>query len=106
MEKKKIGIAGLGMVGGALAQWFEKQEVKMLWLDPGKEFKDDVNQADYIFICVPTPYKDELKAYDYSAIDESLKKINAGKIVIIKSTVEIGITQMFAEKYPELILLF
>lgn len=107
MNKNRVGIIGAGMVGGALIKWFEKQDnIQLLKYDPGKGLNDDINQADYIFICVPTPYKDELKAYDYSAIDHNLKKIVSGKTIILKSTVEIGITQKYANEYPNLIFLF
>ena len=56
------GIMGVGMVGGALKDYFEKKGKvvgnDLFLYDPHKGFDsvDEVNKADVIFICVPTPY--------------------------------------------------
>ena len=106
-SKIKIGIMGLGMVGGAIAKWYEKQGHTVLKFDPPKNLYEDVNQADYIFVCVPTPYESKGKCYDVTYVMEALRYINPDKIVILKSTVDIGGTRTLNEMSQfQLILLF
>jgi len=107
-----IGIMGVGMVGGALKQYFEKKGKvigKDLFLyDPFKGFDlvEDINKADVIFICVPTPYLKDGKGFDLSFIEDAFSKIKGEKIIVIKSTALPGTTQKFQEKYPQHKVLF
>ena len=104
---KKIGIIGVGMVGGAVNNYFEKQGVKPFVYDKGKNFGSikEVNQADIVFICVPTPF-DKEKGFDLSYVTESCDNISGNKIIVIKSTVLPGTTQKLQEKYPQHRFLF
>ena len=82
----KIGIIGLGMVGGALQRYFaRKQNYKLFLYDKLKNLGgiDDINQADYIYICVPTPY-DPTTGQKNSALNQSVKALKGSKIIIIK----------------------
>lgn len=104
MDFKKIAIMGYGMVGGALGRYFELiRGIKPIVCDPYKGYHsiDEVNEADLIFICVPTPYDEEKGGFDLSYVDDSFAKINAEKIVVIKSTVLPGTTKEYQEKYPQ-----
>jgi len=105
---KKIGIVGVGMVGGALLGYFKKQGIKPLLYDKGKNFGSmkEVNQADIIFICVPTPFDKEKQSFDLSYIEESCNNISGNKIIVIKSTVLPGTTEKLQEKYPQHKFLF
>jgi UDPglucose 6-dehydrogenase len=105
---EKIGIIGVGMVGGALRKYFEKQGMNPLLYDKGKNFGSlkEVNMADIIFICVPTPFNKEKQSFDLSYIEESCNNISGSKIIIIKSTVLPGTTQKLQEKYPQHEFLF
>ncbi len=98
---KKIAIAGLGMVGGALSKWFKDA----ILYDPPKGMGSDeeLNTADIIFICVPTPYEDAGK---YKIIDSVLKKITGNKIIVIKSTVLPKTTYLFQQLYKKHKFLF
>ncbi|KKQ56422.1 MAG: UDP-glucose/GDP-mannose dehydrogenase dimerization [Parcubacteria group bacterium GW2011_GWA2_38_13] len=102
---KSVGIIGGGVVGKAVKNFFKNAKVydKFLTMDPW----DEVASQEYIFICVPTPYN-ENSGFDASIVDEVLEKLSNmdGKVVIIKSTVVPGTTDMFQEKYPKLRLLF
>ncbi|MDD5455313.1 MAG: hypothetical protein PHW62_07470 [Candidatus Ratteibacteria bacterium] len=100
-RKYKIGIAGLGMVGGALRRYFEKKDRYDLFLyDKFKKIGsiNNLNQANYIYIAVPTP-NFKTNKNDTSAIDGVISKLKYCKVVIIKSTVLPGTTDMFQEKY-------
>ncbi|MDD5433190.1 MAG: hypothetical protein PHE77_00810 [Candidatus Pacebacteria bacterium] len=107
-----IGIMGVGMVGGALKQYFEKKGKvigqDLFLYDPHKGFDsvEEVNKADVIFICVPTPYLKDGHGFDLSYIEDAFSKIKGEKIVVIKSTALPGTTQKFQDKYTELKVLF
>ncbi|MFH1854966.1 MAG: hypothetical protein ABH810_00945 [bacterium] len=98
---KQIAIVGVGFVGSALFKLL-KQKFNVLRYDPSKKFscsKEEVNECDVVFLCVPTPFDWVKKDYDYSAIDECLGWIKRGRVVVIKSTVQPGTTREVARKY-------
>lgn len=107
-----LGIMGVGMVGGALKDYFEKKGKvvgKDLFLyDPHKGFDsvDEVNKADVIFVCVPTPYLKDGHGFDLSYVEDAFSKIKEEKVVVIKSTALPGTTQKFQDKYPNHKVLF
>ena len=52
----KIGIVGLGVVGGTLYDWLkEKTEHELYRDDPGLGFDEIKSKVDAIFLCVPVP---------------------------------------------------
>jgi len=107
--KKTIAIIGhTGAVGAQIYRYFEEKAHLMMGLSLGSQTHDweEINKdADYVFVCVPTPYKWEQQVYDLSILNEVLYKLNE-KIVIIKSTIPPGTTEKLQEKYPTLTLLF
>jgi len=106
-SKLKIGIVGIGTVGGALKKYFEQQKKKFFLYDKYKKIGsiEEINQADVIFICVPTPY-DKKKGFDLSYVEDAVSKIQGGKIIVIKSTVLPGTTEKLQKKYPQHQFLF
>lgn len=106
-DKPKIGIIGLGYVGKAVKYWFEKQKFSIFFYDKYKKIGsiEEINEADIIFVCVPTPYLPK-QGYKDSAVVESLKNIKPGKIVVIKSTILPGSTEKFQKKFPNLKIIF
>lgn len=109
LPKTKIGIIGShGMVGGSLRKYFEQKENCELFLyDKGQNVGsiEEVNKADYIYVCVPTP-DNKTGACDTSIVESVISQVNDGKVVIIKSTVIPGTTANIQKKYPKLKLLF
>lgn len=105
-SRKKIGIVGLGYVGGAVKHWFESSKSDLFLYDKYKNIGSpvEVNQADIIFVAVPTPFGP--KGYDDSAVREVIKLIANGKVVVIKSTILPGSTENFQKKYPDKTILF
>lgn len=133
MYKKftKIGIVGIGMVGGAVQRYFErKKEVELFLYDKGKNIgsPQEINKSEIVFICVPTPYLKEEKGpalssskepalsspkgFDLSYVEETLSWLKGdppspkasegrGKVVVLKSTVLPGTTEMLQKKYPQ-----
>lgn len=50
----KIGIIGVGVVGGALSDWLENNTAHDVYRwDPYKGYTDDLHKTDAIFICTP-----------------------------------------------------
>jgi len=102
-KKKKIGIIGVGYVGGALASVIPK----VLLYDKYKKIGsiEEVNKADIIFICVPTPWTKKI-GFDLSAIKDVFSIIKGRKIIVIKSTILPGTTDKMQKKYPQHKILF
>jgi UDPglucose 6-dehydrogenase len=102
MTYKKIGIVGLGTVGGALWEWFKSRPVELLLYDKFKKIGslEEVNQAEVIFICVPTPFI-EGSGFDVSVVNEAVSVIIGAKIVVIKSTVVPGTTERLQKEFPQ-----
>ncbi len=101
---KKIGIMGVGMVGGAVARVFENSVL----YDPHKKIGSlpEINTADIIFVCVPTPYDEERGGFDLSIVKEAIEHLRGNKIIVIKSTILPGTTELFQKKYPQHRFLF
>lgn len=106
--KINLGIVGAsGMVGGSLFRYFQKKEnYKIFSYDKGKNVGsiEEINKADYIYICVPTNFMDG--KCDTSIVEEVINQLEGNKIVIIKSTVIPGTTQKLQDKYPQHKILF
>ncbi|OGZ24196.1 MAG: hypothetical protein A2896_00425 [Candidatus Nealsonbacteria bacterium RIFCSPLOWO2_01_FULL_43_32] len=100
----KVGIVGVGMVGGAMKRYLEqKQGLELFLYDKGKGLgsPEEINKAEIVFVCVPTPYLKDGKGFDLSYVEETLTMLNGEKVVVIKSTVLPGTTQALQQKYPQ-----
>lgn len=107
----KIGICGVGFVGGAMVKSFE---LKGLVLDHDlfayDKYKDggignfnDLLKTDILFLCLPTPYSDKKRSYQLDPIIETVSKlVDSGYqgAVVIKSTVEPGTTEELVANFP------
>jgi UDPglucose 6-dehydrogenase len=113
MKKIPIGIVGIGMVGGQLLRHFKevrgykrRKDLFVLDKDPKKKMNDDINKAEIIFLCVPTPATGKNGACNTSALEETMRLLRDNKIVVIKSTVTPGTTERLQKKYSKHMLLF
>jgi UDPglucose 6-dehydrogenase len=104
----KVGQVGYGFVGEALYRSFKSRGVTPIvydkYLDTWETEVEDLLSCDVIFFCLPTPFVAG-HGFDLGALLENAKRLrNAGYtgIVSIKSTVEPGITQSIANKFPEM----
>lgn len=106
-KKYKIAICGVGMVGGALKNYFEKKNnYKLYYFDSkGIGSIEDINKADFIYACLPTPYVEGVGC-DTSIVEEVVSQIKGNKVIIIKSTVTPGTTQKLQDKFPNHKFLF
>ncbi len=108
-KKQKIGIAGVGMVGGALDYYLKKRGgVDIFLYDKGKDIGsvEELNKADIVFVCVPTPYNQESGGFDLSYVEETCSNLKEDKVVVIKSTVLPGTTEYLQKKFPNHSFLF
>ena len=110
MERIKIGIVGIGMVGAPLARWFfekgweRNENIFCFDADPKKGFFDDVFRANIIFICVPTPPNAD-GSCNTSIVESVVSRFaDSGKVLVIKSTVPPETVKILAEKYNCVIL--
>lgn len=110
--RQKIGIIGVGMVGTPLKRWFEEergyhrgQELFLYDIDQRKGYFDDINQADIIFISVPSPRAPD-GSCNLVAVESAFAKVQGGKIIVLKSTVPPGTTESFQKKYPNHKIIF
>jgi UDPglucose 6-dehydrogenase len=104
---KHIGILGVGVVGGAVKAYFEKEGITPLVYDTGKKLGslEEVNQADVVFVCVPTPFV-EGHGFDLSYVKTAIGSLTGNKVVVVKSTVVPGTTQAFQKEFPQHTFLF
>jgi len=100
----RIGIIGRGFVGGAMYENFKDCFEVAVW-DSVEEkrtlnsFESFVDWSDIIFVCVPTPMKENGQC-DVSIVEDVVAKIanlDRRKYVVIKSTVTPGTTERLAE---------
>lgn len=75
----KIGIIGAGIVGGALANYFQKFDYEVVIDDPPRGINGDCKGCDAIFVCVPvdTVFKDNRIQQDLTVIKSVLNKYRA-----------------------------
>lgn len=98
-----VGIMGsAGMVGGAAKRYFEKRGEHPLCFDKYKNegSLEEVNKADVVFICVPTPYDEAKGGFDLSFVKSAISSLAGEKIIVIKSTVLPGATDEFQAEFP------
>jgi len=101
--KRRVGVVGLGMVGGAIAAYFKKKSNYELFVyDKYKDMGsiEEINNADFIYICVPTPHVEGVGC-DTSIVEEIVDQIKGEKAIIIKSTIIPGAIYKLQEQYPQ-----
>ncbi len=103
----KIGIIGLGFVGGAMEKSFRELGVNIQstfdkFKNGGMGKIEDLLNCDIIFSALPTVYSEKLKEYNKVPFEETcefLKCNNYNGLLIVKSTVEPGTSEDFSRRY-------
>ena len=99
-----VGIMGSsGYVGGSIKRYFQKIKAPLKCYDKYKNEGsiEEVNQADVIFVAVPTPYDEEKGGFDLSFVKDAIGLLVDPKIVVIKSTVLPGTTNDLQNEFPQ-----
>lgn len=111
----KIGIIGLGFVGGAIKNYLslalaDLETYDLKDGDAAEGYSRVVNHSDIIYVCVPTPMGEGGRC-NLQHLEEALGLINhyavkANKmpLVLVKSTMVPGSSVMLQEKYPHMVL--
>jgi len=104
----KIGIIGIGIVGSAIMNSFLEKgyEInKNLFIyDKYKNINniDLVIESDLLFLALPTQYNEIIQTYNLDSLVETLNILsekNYHGLIIIKSTMEPGTTDILYDKY-------
>ncbi|MEX0785883.1 MAG: hypothetical protein WD939_04530, partial [Dehalococcoidia bacterium] len=100
-------IMGLGVVGDSVHHYFERQDAQLRVYDPNRGLGNErsINEADLVFVCVPTPYR-PYAGFDESALENAVSTLSGSKTVVIKSTVLPGTTEAFQARYSQHCFLF
>lgn len=103
----KIGIIGLGFVGGAIFNFFSSKNVQIKGYDLYNESDtlEEVLDSTILFLCLPTVFLTKKKEYNKEPIISTCKILERKKyngIVIIKSTVEPTTTAELSEQFSSL----
>ena len=101
-----VGIIGNGFVGNAVYQNLrDRVKCKVYDVDQNRSFNtlEEVLSQDFIFVCLPTPMKEGGEC-DLSILDKFFEGLfwdnpDIEGIFIIKSTVPVGTTRRYSEKY-------
>lgn len=100
-----IGVIGVGVVGGAVAEGFALSGLKVHTYDKYKPEHDSfphiMTDTDAIFICVPTPTLSD-DSQDITALVETFALLKAHQykgIIVVKSTVLPGTTKRMAKTF-------
>jgi UDPglucose 6-dehydrogenase len=98
---------GVGVVGGAVRNYLELTGIQPLLYDPGKGLGSlrEINEAELVYVCVPTPYVAGV-GFDDSAVGDAISHLRSGKTIVIKSTVLPGTTEKFQRLFPQQTMLF
>lgn len=89
-----VSIVGCGHVGSIMKELFSDAVV---YDEPkGIGTKEEVNECDFAFVCVPTP-KAEDGSCDTSIVDDVLTWLKPKECIILRSTVPVGFTSFYSE---------
>lgn len=105
----KLGIIGLGVVGSAVRLGFERLGHTVTWHDVklGTTIADVLN-AEVVYVCVPTPARDD-GSCDVTVVEAVVRELAGagyGGVVAIKSTVAPGTTVRLQVAHPSLKIAF
>lgn len=97
-----IGVAGLGPLGEAVRDYFERSgaPVGAVDLRRGIGSPDAINEADIVFLCLPTSFRPRT-GLDDAALEEGVSVLDGAKVAVIMSTLLPGMTEAYQYRYPQ-----
>lgn len=102
----KIGIIGLGFVGEAVKNAYDLAGIEVVCVDPLKGYTatfDDLESCDGVFVCVPSPTRDD-GSCDTSNLEGVIEKLaNYKGVIISKVTAPPNVYVELNNKYPNLV---
>lgn len=106
METETIGFIGQGWIGKHYADDFENRGYSVIRYSlevPYRANAEAIKNCTIVFVAVPTPTTAE--GFDMSAVEASLKQCSNNTIVVIKSTLLPGSTELLQQHFPDLVVL-
>ncbi len=105
--KTVIGVIGLGAIGDAVRDHFERHGHSMRVYDAERVIGSQraINEADIVFVCVPTPLQPHT-GFNDRALEESISVLDGSKVIVIKSTVLPGTTEAYQIRYSQHCFMF
>jgi len=104
-DQAKIGIVGLGFVGGAVRDSLEDL-CTLILIDPPKGLPNtykDLAGADAVFVCVPSPMGDD-GSCDTSILEDVLKNLkDYTGVIISKTTAPPTVYERLSKEYNNLV---
>ncbi|MBV03473.1 MAG: hypothetical protein CML45_03665 [Rhodobacteraceae bacterium] len=103
-----IGIIGNGFVGNAVHEGLKNHFNLFIYdIELSKKINTltEVDKAEIIFLCVPTPTNTD-GSFVLSFLLDSIGNLSPGKILIIKSTIPPSYAEYLIEKFPKQELVF
>jgi UDPglucose 6-dehydrogenase len=97
MRKPRVGVVGAGVVGTAMQRLFGPETVMYDPRPDCPQDKEAINGCDAVFICVPTPMKND-GSCDTSIVEEAVSWVEA-PLIVVRSTVSPGTTDRLRKKY-------
>lgn len=101
--KTRIGVAGCGVVGSAIAKEYEERSYEVVRYDV-KTHPDTLNElrnCDIVFIAVSAPTNPDMSV-DTSNVEDVISKLSYDQIAVIRSTVPPGTTKRIFNQYKGL----
>jgi nucleotide sugar dehydrogenase len=109
IEFEKIGIVGLGFVGGAIKESFSYGGSNLILVDKdplrGNNKFEDLTTCSGVFVCVPTPQDDD-GTCDTRPLEDvlsQLKALNYHGVIISKCTAPPDTYEKLNDLYPNLV---
>lgn len=100
MKEWKVGVVGGGVVGQAMNKMCQgKAQIYDPHLPLTSNSKEQVNECDIAFICVPTPMMKN-GACDTSIVEESVKWLKT-PLIVIRSTVAPGTSERLSHQFKK-----
>src|SRR3990167_6878909 len=99
----RLGVAGVGVVGGAVCEWLEQfTKHHVMRRDPAKGLADTFKECQAVFVCVPAP-PTKSRNVDLKSVEAVLsylgQECSEKMPVFIKTTVPPGSCDMLTEKF-------
>ncbi len=102
--KSRVGVVGLGAVGGAVKHTLEFFYDVCGYDINGDHAWDDILRTDIVFVCVDTPAGPDARL-DCRKVTDVLARLKAGGYrnpIVIRSTLRVGFMEEVSHRFPHL----